>query len=127
VNVRQRSAGLVLVLVLVALPACVPWRSPERAKANPYEVWISILKGFSGKVYYLGSKDSYDYFQIGDLFPAYYKSPSCNFNLPSTFALGSEKPYVVTLGNAHGYWDDPTCGKNRNTMVPAPSNRWRAP
>ena len=94
------------------------FQSPERAKADPWTVWISVLKGFSGNVYYLGTREEYAYVQIGDMFPEYYKTPACNTSLPRSFDLGAGKPYRMVLDNIHGYWSTRNC-KEIQTTAPS--------
>jgi hypothetical protein len=97
---------------LIVLAACVVWtrtRSPEVvAVEDSNHVWISLLKGFEGEVFYLGDKGDKSYFRMGNLFWSYYKLPACRMVLLRTFALGSGEPYVVTLKNMPG-GDGPSC------------------
>lgn len=108
-NCKLHTLGVSGFLAVSLTVACAQTRAPEAAKADPWQVWIHILKGLSGKVYYLGSSGPYGYFRIGDFFPGYYKSPACNFVLPRTFPLGSDQPYIVTMDNARGYGLDTSC------------------
>ena len=48
---------------------------------------------------------------IGDFFPAYYKTPSCNATLPRTFDLGKGERYIVVQDYLHGYSTSPTCDR----------------
>jgi hypothetical protein len=97
----RRSAGLVLATVALGLAvwlACVAWtrvRSPDSAEESTSAVWIALLKGFSGEVYYVGSKNGYAYFRVGNLFWSYYKVPECLTKLPRTFPLGNGQGYIV--------------------------------
>ncbi len=119
----HRIWGLMVATTIVALSSCSLWsnlQSPERAKTDSWTVWISVLKGFSGDVYYVGTKEPYAYFRIGSLFPTYYKTPACNTTLPRVFDIGSGKPYLVTLENMHGYNSSPTCDRGQMDESKAP-------
>ena len=113
VNLHRSGNGwhhlLATALALFVLTACASRKSAEHAKADAYTVWMSILKGFGEDVYYVSSSEPYAYFRIRSFLPEYYKSPSCNFILPRTFAVGAENPYVVRLENTRGYSSNPTC------------------
>jgi hypothetical protein len=111
-KIRYRILSSVAVAAIVALTSCGVWahmQPPERAKTDPYEVWISLIKPFGRVVYYVGTSGPYAYFRFGRVFPSYYRSPACNFTLPHTFAVGSGDPYVVTQDNVHGANSSPTC------------------
>lgn len=84
-------------------------------------VWIAVLKGLSGDVYYVGTKEPFAYFRIGSVFPDYYKTPACNVTLPRVFDIGSGKPYLVTLENIHGY--NPTCDLGHSDERKSPQAR----
>jgi hypothetical protein len=106
--------GLLGVTAAVCLSSCSLWahlQSPERAKADAYTVWITVLKGFGEEVRYVGSKEPYAYFRVGSVFPSYYKSPACNFTLPRVFDVGAGTPYVVVQDNLRGYNSSPTCDR----------------
>jgi hypothetical protein len=111
-RLRYRIALSVVAFGFAVFLGCVVWfqlQTPESAKADPWMVWISVLKGFGGDVYYVGSKGPYAYFRIGSVFPSYYKTPACNATLPHTFDVGAGKPYIVTLDNVHGYFSSTAC------------------
>ena len=78
-------------------------QSPHGAEADPWTVWISVLKGSRGDVLYVGTKEPYAYFRIGSMFPTYYKTPACNTTLPRVFEVGAGVPYVVVRANLRGY------------------------
>ena len=67
------------------------------ARTDNYRVWITLLKGFGEKVYYVGSDDTNTYFRIGLIFRSYYKIPSCAAHPPNAFSLLEGKPYAVKL------------------------------
>ena len=99
---RFRKGALVGLAVvapaLAGFAACSRLASPaSAARADSYRVWISLLKGFDGDVYYVGNDTTSAYFRIGRLFWSYYKVPACAARPPQTFAVGSAKPYVVRL------------------------------
>jgi hypothetical protein len=72
--------------------------SPESvARADSYRVWIALLKGFEGDVYYVGNDSTNAYFRTGRLFWAYFKVPACAARPPESFPVGSGEPYVVRL------------------------------
>jgi hypothetical protein len=107
------SVAAAAVLALTGYVAVCNAQPMDRAKTDPYEVWISLIKPFGRVVYYVGTKEPYAYFRFGRFFPSYYRSPACNFTLPRTFALGSGDPYVVTQANVHGANASPTCDPGR--------------
>jgi len=111
---RYRIAALISVTMAALFSGYSLWahlRSPDRAEVDPWTVWISVLKGFSGDVLYVGTKDPYAYFRIGSIFPTYYKTPACNTTLPRVFDIGAETPYVVALANLRGYSSSLTCDR----------------
>ena len=67
------------------------------ARTDNYRVWITLLKGFGQKVYYVGSDDTDAYFRVGAVFRSYYKMPSCAAHPPEAFLLLEGKPYGVKL------------------------------
>jgi hypothetical protein len=72
--------------------------SPESvASADTYRVWIALVKGFEGHVYYIGTDSTNAYFRTGRLFWAYFKVPACAARPPESFPVGSGEPYVVRL------------------------------
>ena len=99
------------VVALAVWSAWLRLQPPERAPADPWEVWINVVKGFGVTVRYVGSREPYAYFRIGDFLPAYYKTPSCNTTLPRTFDLGSGESYVVIQDHMRGYSTSPTCDR----------------
>jgi hypothetical protein len=125
-RLRCRVLAPVLAVPLVFLLGCSTWthlRSPENAKPDPWMVWISVVKGFSGAVYYVGSKEPYAYFRIDAVFPSYYKTPSCNTTLPRTFDVGRGKPYLVTMDNVHNYNSSLTCEVNETDAPTQPQGK----
>ena len=72
---------------------------PRAAQENTNAVWIALLKGFSGPVYYVGSENGFAYFRLGQLFWTYYKVPERDTRLQTVFPLGEGKPYLVDLKN----------------------------
>ena len=89
-------AGLVLGAAVYA--GFTRFASPESvARADSYRVWIALLKGFEGDVYYVGNDSTNAYFRTGYLFRAYFKAPVCAARPPEAFPVGSGKPYVVRL------------------------------
>jgi hypothetical protein len=76
---RHWIGGLIAATTVATLSGCILWsslQSPERAKTDPWMVWISVLKGFSGDVYYVGTKEPYAYFRIDSLF-SYLLQDAC--------------------------------------------------
>jgi len=69
----------------------------DSAKSDNYRVWITLLKGFGGGVFYVGSDDTHAYFRIGRLLRSYYKMPACAAHLPETYSLLEGEPYAVKL------------------------------
>jgi hypothetical protein len=73
-------------------------RTPESAAhADSYRVWIALLKGFDGDVYYVGNDETHAYFRLGRLFWSYYKVPACAAHLPEMLSVQRGRPYVVRL------------------------------
>lgn len=64
---------------------------PALAKEDPWRVWVATLKGLDGEVLYVGDKDGYSYFQIGDFIKSYAKMRTDRIKLHEYFLLGSEK------------------------------------
>jgi hypothetical protein len=97
----RKPALIALAIFAVAVAACAGYSrlaSPESVAQNDsYRVWIALLKGFDGDVYYVGSDSANAYFRIGRLFWSYYKVPACAARAPQLFQVGSGKPYVVRL------------------------------
>jgi hypothetical protein len=91
--------GLAVLAVAVAGIATLSRHaSPATsARADSYRVWIALLKGFNGDVYYVGSDSTNDYFRLGMIFWSYYKVPLCAAQLPQVFPVGAGKPYLVHL------------------------------
>jgi hypothetical protein len=86
----------VLAVAAVGYAAFCRLVSPESvARADSERVWIALLKGFEGDVYYVGSDSTSAYFRDGILFWSYYKVAACAVQLPQVFPIGSDKPYVV--------------------------------
>ena len=96
---RVALAGAVaLIVACAAYAASSRLVSPESvARADPYRVWIALLKGFEGDVYYVGNDSKNVYFRIGRLFWSYYKVPACAARAPQAFPVDSGKPYAVRL------------------------------
>ena len=65
------------------------------ADTDSYRVWIALLKGFEGNVFYVGSDDTYAYFRIGTVFRSYHKLPICAVQLPETYPLQAGRIYIV--------------------------------
>jgi hypothetical protein len=90
-----------LALLVAAGAAWAGWtriRSPVSwAREDSYDVWIALLKGFEGDVYYVGSDERYLYFRIGRVFWTYYKLPLCAAQVPEAIAVDRGEPYVVRL------------------------------
>jgi len=86
------------VVAVVAFATHSRLTSPESvARDDSYRVWIALLKGFHGDVYYVGNDSASAYFRIGRLFWSYYKVPACAARAPEAFPVGAGKPYVVRL------------------------------
>ena len=66
------------------------------AEENSWSLWIDVLKGFNGTVYYMGSDEDYSYFRNDGLIAGRYKAKTSRIRLPRTFPLGESKPYSVT-------------------------------
>jgi len=99
---RFRKAALVAIAILAAAVGAYAAYSrlapPESvARDDSYRVWIALLKGFEGDVYYVGNDSANAYFRVGRLFWSYYKVPACAVRAPQSFRVGSRKPYVVRL------------------------------
>jgi hypothetical protein len=100
---RRRHLALLAVAILVAsVGVYAGWtrfRSPElAAQMDPYRVWVALLKGANGSVYYVGSDNAHAYFRIGIIFSSYYKVPACAVLLPETFSVRDGRSYVVRFG-----------------------------
>ena len=111
---KFQVVALICTTVAAILPGCSLWahlQSPERAEADPWAVYIGVLKGFKGDVLYVGTRESYAYFRIGSVFPTYYKTPACNTILPRVFDIGAEMPYVVAFANVPSYDSSLNCGR----------------
>ena len=98
-----------VVAALVSWSVWLHLQSPADAIADPWQVWINVLEGYGVTVRYVGSREPYAYFLIGDFLPAYYKTPSCNATLPRTFELGKGERYIVVQDYLRGYSTSPTC------------------
>jgi hypothetical protein len=99
---RNHSRSLLAVTLLAPLAsASAGWAqagSPKSAAhEDSYRVWMALLKGFDGDVFYIGSDDTYSYFRLGHLFRSYYKVPICAAKLPQTLPLDSGQFYAVRL------------------------------
>lgn len=55
---------------------------------------MAALKGFNGKIFYIGSNLSYDYFTV-EKYKRYFRVKRGNVKLPRMFNLGYEDPYEV--------------------------------
>ena len=100
----QRCLHITLFVLLSLLAGTASGADADRvramqnsAKSDNYHVWITLLKGFGGDVFYMGSDDTHAYFRIGRLFRSYYKMPSCAAYLPETYSLLEGEPYAVKL------------------------------
>ena len=67
------------------------------AHEDQYSLWMAVLKGFNGQVYYVGSEGDFAYFRAGDLIRSRFKARSSKVRLPFTFPLTDGKSYQVTL------------------------------
>src|ERR1700733_1183043 len=99
---RSNSLSLLAVPLLVSLAgAAVGCANADSlksaAQADSYRVWIALLKGFDGDVFYVGSDDTYSYFRLGHVFRSYYKVPTYAAKLPQTLPLDSGQVYAVRL------------------------------
>jgi hypothetical protein len=99
---RNHSLSLLALTLLVPLAgAAVGWALADSPKSaaheDSYRVWIALLKGFDGDVFYVGSDDTYSYFRLGHVFRSYYKVPTCAAKLPQTLPLEAGKSYAVRL------------------------------
>jgi hypothetical protein len=99
---RNRSRSVFAVTLLASLAsAFAGWAhagSPKsEAHEDSYRVWIALLKGFDGDVFYIGRDDTYSYFRIGRVFRSYYKVPTCAAKLPQTLPIDSGQFYAVRL------------------------------
>jgi hypothetical protein len=99
---RYRKGALAVFVTLVVVAAAyatftrlVPAESA--ARTDSYRVWIALLKGFEGDVYYVGNDQSNAYFRIGRFFWSYFKVPACAARPPEVFSVGAGNPYVVRL------------------------------
>jgi hypothetical protein len=106
--IRRRLVPHVLsgvaALILLALGLdryCFSLSYVRGATEDPYQLWMSALKPFTGQVYYVGSEGEFSYFRAGAFFPARYKAPTAKIRLPRTFPLGAEEPYPVTEDMVH--------------------------
>ena len=63
---------------------------------DPYRVWIAALKGFEGKLRYIGEDRCYSYFTTGSDYTPRYKRPTDTTSLPKHFPVGGGTPYSVT-------------------------------
>jgi hypothetical protein len=92
------AALAILAVAVAAYVAFTRFASPESvARADSYRVWIALLKGLEGDVYYVGNDSTHAYFRIGRVFWSYFKVPACAARPPQAFSVGSAKPYVVRL------------------------------
>ena len=99
---RFRKSVLIALAIFAAAIAAYAANSrlasPESvARTDSYRVWIALLKGFEGDVYYVGNDSANAYFRIGRVFWSYYKVPACAARAPQSFQVGAGKPYVVRL------------------------------
>jgi hypothetical protein len=97
-----RKRALILLATVVAVvggyATSTRLASPaSSARADSYGVWIALLKGFKGDVYYVGNDGTHSYFRAGRIFWTYYKIPVCAARPPEAFSIGTGKPYVVRL------------------------------
>ena len=94
----KRRILLIISLMLVVAGSVVlvsRMRSPTSATEDPWAVWITVLKGFGGPVYYVGSDGEFAYFRTGRVFWSYYKVRAGHAHLPRTFPIGADEPYLV--------------------------------
>lgn len=100
-NHSQSLSRLALILLIPLAGAPVRWAQAESPKSaaigDSYRVWMALLKGFDGDVFYVGSDDTYSYFRLGHVFRSYYKVPTCAAKLPQTLLVDSGKFYAVRL------------------------------
>ena len=89
-----RLIGLLTLAVCVS--GCYSVSYIRGAKERPADLWMAALKGFEGPVYYVGSEGEFSYFRAGTVIWTRYKVQTAHINLPRTFPLGKEKPYLVT-------------------------------
>jgi hypothetical protein len=99
---RNNSLSLFAVTLLVPLAgAAVGCTHADSLKSaaheDSYRVWMALLKGFDGDVFYVGSDDTYSYFRVGHVFRSYYKVPTCAAKLPQNLPLDSSQVYAVRL------------------------------
>jgi hypothetical protein len=99
---RNHSLSLLAVTLLVPFAgAALGWAHTDSPKSaaheDSYRVWMALLKGFGGDVFYVGSDDTYSYFRLGHVFRSYYKVPICAAKLPQTLALEAGESYAVRL------------------------------
>jgi len=87
-----------LIVAVGAYATITRLAAPESsAHADSYRVWIALLKGLEGDVYYVGNDEANAYFRLGTIFWSYYKIPACAARPPEAFLIGAGKPYVVRL------------------------------
>jgi hypothetical protein len=99
---RNNFLSLLAVTVLVPLVGAAVGCShadslKSAAREDSYRVWMALLKGFGGDVFYVGSDDTYSYFRLGRVFRSYYKVPTCAAKLPQTLPLEAGESYAVRL------------------------------
>lgn len=89
----NRKTVIIGILVIVACTGIFFSMRPvpALAKEDPWLIWIATLKGFDGEVRYVGDRDGYSYFQIGDFFKSYAKMKTDRTRLHEHFPLGSGK------------------------------------
>jgi hypothetical protein len=66
------------------------------ASEDSYGLWMALLKGFDGPVYYVGSEGDFSYFRAGKLIYSRYRVPTAKTRLPTTFPFGEHEPYLVS-------------------------------
>jgi hypothetical protein len=88
-----------LLVALFCITGCYSVSYVHRVKDDPHDpyfLWMAALKGQEGPVYYVGSEGEFSYFRAGTVIWTRYKVQTAHINLPRTFPLGKEKPYLVT-------------------------------
>jgi hypothetical protein len=85
---------MVILAVTVTLGLLVAYNRSEMAvraaPEEPYDLWLAVIKGFSGPVNYMGSDGGFAYFRAGSFFYDHYKTRASNVLLPRVFPIGGE-------------------------------------
>ena len=100
-KLRTKLCFSLVAGLLILLPAIYAFEHSlafvRAAPEDRYGLWMAALKGFQGRVQYVGSLGDYSYFRAGDWFCSRYKAPTAKLHLPRTFPLGEGVPYSVTF------------------------------